>query len=178
MTTSSVAQVLDLSIAKILGLLPLDLPNGSSEPFYLVDGSPGPGAKGVANLITVMPLPQDESRGSQEWEDSTKGRIEEYDIQIHIWSYVGGGADPNTLTTAQQQARANATLAEAAIENAFLVDANLSAQLGTGANPITWMLLAGVSYSQTNPEEDDGKGRFSQYDLTYHVYNYLSGPGS
>lgn len=174
MATTTQPQVLNLTIAVLNGLLPFDLPYGS-EPVYIIDGSPGPNQPD--NMVTVMPLPSDGTRAQTDWEDTVKGRIEEYDVQIHVWCYVGGAPDPNSLSTAQLQARTNAATIEAAIENAFLVDTNLSV-INNGTAAITWQLPSVSDYTQTTTAEDDGKGRYAQFDMVLHVYNYLAGPGS
>lgn len=182
MATSSQATVLDLLIQKLNGLTPFALPQGS-EPAYIVDGSPGQNMPD--NIIAVMPMSSDTSRGRQSWRDTFGGRIEEYSIELRIRSYVGGVSDPNVsaLSTAQGQARANATVMQAAIEQSLLQDLTLAAensgsqviiQFGGGdSNTPPWTL----DYSQTNVADDDGKGRYSEYLMVLNVYNYLAGAG-
>lgn len=182
MATSSQATVLNLLLKKFNGLLPFALSAGS-EPAYVIDGPPGQNMPD--NLISVMPKPQDSTRGSQQWRDTTGVRDEYYSIEVYIRSYVGGGAQPNTaaLSTAQGQARANATVMQAAVETALLLDLNL-AQENSGVQAIInfgggdrdlppWS----VDYSQTNVDDDDGKGRYAEYLMTINVYNYLPGAG-
>lgn len=183
MATSSQAAVLNLLLQKFNGLTPFALSAGS-EPAYVIDGSPG-GIKMPDNVIAVMPKPNDSTRGNQEWRDTSGTRDEYYSIQVYIRSYIGGGPEANTaaLSTAQGQARANATVMQNAIETALLQDLNLATenngtqaiiQFGGGDRDTPpWT----VDYSQTNVDDDDGKGRYAEYLMTINVYNYLSGAG-
>lgn len=183
MATSSQATVLNLLIQKFNGLTPFAL-SKNSEIAYIIDGSPGTNMP--ENLIAVMPLPPDTSRGRQTWRDTAGGRIEEYAIEIRIRSYVGGGPDPNVanaLSTAQGQARANATVMQNAVEASLLSDLTLAAensgaqaiiQFGGGDSDLPpWT----IDYAQTNVDDDDGKGRYAEYLMVLNVYNYLSGAG-
>lgn len=188
MATSSQATVLNLLIQKFNGLAPFAGLSKGTQPAYIIDGAPGQAGGGGLpdNLIAVMPFPNDSSRGRQTWRDTAGGRIEEYAIEVRIRSYVGGGADPNVasaLSTAQGTARANATLMQVAIEQSLLTDLTLAAenngaqaiiQFGGGDNELPpWT----VDYSQTNIDDDDGKGRYAEYLMVLNVYNYLSGAG-
>jgi hypothetical protein len=183
MASSSQATVLDLLIQKFNGLLPFDLPYPDTDPPIIIDGAPGPNMP--ENIIAVMPWSGDSSRGRQTWRNTFGGRIEEYSIQVRIRSFIGGGPDPNTasaLSTAQGQARANATCMQNAIESSLLCDLTLAAESGVqtiiqfgGGDSDTppWT----VDYSQTNIDDDDGKGRYSEYLMVLNPYNYLSGAG-
>lgn len=184
MATSSQATVLNLLIQKFNGLAPFSLAYPTS-PAYVIDGSIG-GLGMPDNIVAVMPLPSDTSRGRQTWRDTAGGRIEEYQVQVRIRSYIGGGTEPNTadaLSTAQGQARANASVMQAAIEQSLLVDLTLAAensnaqaiiQFGGGDSDLPpWT----VDYSQTNVDDDDGKGRYAEYLMVLNIYNYLSGAG-
>lgn len=183
MATSTQAQVLNLLIQKFNGLTPFSFPYGN-DIAYVIDGAPGPNMP--PNLIGVMPLPPDTTRGRQTWRATSGSRIEEYAIQVRIRSYVGGGPDPNVanaLSTAQGQARANASVMQAAVEQSLLTDLTLAAensgaqaiiQFGGGDSDLPpWT----VDYAQTNVD-DDGKGRYSEYLMVLNIYNYLAGAGS
>lgn len=178
MATTTQPTVLNLLIQKFNSLAPFALSPGSEEA-YIVDGSPGPNMPD--NLIAVMPWPNDTSRGTEEWEDTSGGRLERYAIQVRIRSYVGGAADPNSLSTAQSAARANASVMQAAIEGSLLADLNLAnenegsqviIQFGDTTNP-PWE----IDYYQTNIDDDDGKGRYAEYLMTLNIFNYLAGAG-
>lgn len=179
MATSTQPKVLNLLVQKLNGLLPFALTTGS-EPVYIFDGVP---TSGPNNIVAVMPLPGDESHGREIWRDTAGGRIEEYSVQVIVRSYVGGASDPNSLSTAQTAARANAAIIQAAIEASLLSDLTLAnengnaqaiIQFGGGDSDLPpWE----VSYSQTNTDDDDGKGRYAAFTMILNIYNYLDGAG-
>jgi hypothetical protein len=171
MATATQGLVLDLLVAKLQGLT-YTLEYGTDTTVYVIDGIP---AKNLpANMVTITGLPDDDTRGTEDWAEIGKARNENYDIAIHIRSYVGGNSSPTAgLSQAQAYARANASAIEATIEAAILADANLMAANGGLVAPITWILVSNVSYRQTSIEDDDGKGRYATYDLIAHVYNRL-----